>query len=261
MKLITHGCRGSIPNSSNELTKYGGNTTCFELVLDEFQVFFDAGTGFQNAPLNPSKEILIFFSHFHHDHLQGLAFNKDLLKPETNTFISSALVEPEDLKKIIQSYFSGVFFPLDLFGNLKNVTFSGFTESQARLRNEFKIETLKLKHPGGSHGYSLTKANKKFVFLCDNEFTNSQSRELRNFSKNADIVIWDGMFTQEELGSKAGWGHSSIEQGVEFFSDSNCGKIIISHHAPSRTDAELDMIEKKLPDGFYLAKDGQVLEF
>ena len=123
------------------------------------------------------------------------------------------------------------------------------------------IETLKLKHPGGSHGYSLTRGNKKFVFLCDNEFTNSQSKELRDFSKNADIVIWDGMFTEEELRTKAGWGHSSIEQGVEFFSDSNCGKIIISHHAPSRTDAELDMIEKKLPDGFYLAKDGQVLEF
>ncbi len=260
MKLITHGCRGSIPNSSREMMKYGGNTTCFELILDKFQVFFDTGSGFQNAILNPDKEILIFLSHFHHDHLQGLAFNKYLLKPETKTFISSALVDAKNLKKIIRSYFSGVFFPLDLFGNLDNVTFSDFTDSQTRLGNDFKIDTLKLKHPGGSHGSSLTRANKKFVFLCDNEFTASQSDELRNFSKNADIVIWDGMFTEKELESKTGWGHSSIEQGVEFFSDANCGKIIISHHAPFRTDAELDRIEKSLPEGFHLAKDGQVLE-
>ena len=68
------------------------------------------------------------------------------------------------------------------------------------------------------------------------------------------------MFTEKELESKTGWGHSSIEQGVEFFSDANCGKIIISHHAPFRTDAELDRIEKSLPEGFHLAKDGQVLE-
>ena len=260
MKLITHGCRGSIPNSSREMMKYGGNTTCFELTLDKFQVFFDTGSGFQNAILNPDKEILIFLSHFHHDHLQGLAFNKYLLKPETKTFISSALVDAKNLKKIIRSYFSGVFFPLDLFGNSDNVTFSDFTDSQTRLGNDFKIDTLKLKHPGGSHGYSLTRANKKFVFLCDNEFTASQSDELRNFSKNADIVIWDGMFTEKELESKTGWGHSSIEQSVEFFSDANCGKIIISHHAPFRTDAELDRIEKSLPEGFHLAKDGQVLE-
>ena len=260
MKLITHGCRGSIPNSSREMMKYGGNTTCFELTLDKFQVFFDTGSGFQNAILNPNKEILIFFGHFHHDHLQGLAFNKYLLKPETKTFISSALVDAENLKKIIQSYFSGVFFPLDLFGNLDNVTFSDFTDSQTRLGNDFKIDTLKLKHPGGSHGYSLTRANKKFVFLCDNEFTASQSDELRNFSKNADIVIWDGMFTEEELKSKTGWGHSSLEQGVEFFSDINCGQIIISHHAPYRTDAELDIIANSLPNGIQLAKDGQVLK-
>ena len=62
MKLITHGCRGSIPNSSSEMMKYGGNTTCFELILDKFQVFFDTGSGFQNAILNPNKEILIFLT-------------------------------------------------------------------------------------------------------------------------------------------------------------------------------------------------------
>ena len=85
MKLITHGCRGSTPNPSTEMQKYGGNTTCFELKLDGFQIFFDTGSGFQNASLESNNEILIFFSHFHHDHVQGLAFNKDLLAPETKT--------------------------------------------------------------------------------------------------------------------------------------------------------------------------------
>ena len=68
------------------------------------------------------------------------------------------------------------------------------------------------------------------------------------------------MFTKNELQSKAGWGHSSIEQGIDFLSNVNCGEIIISHHAPYRTDAELDKINQSLPDGFHLAKDGHVLE-
>ena len=113
MKLITHGCRGSIPISSNEMMKYGGNTTCFELVTNEFQIFFDTGSGFQNAILNPNKDILILFSHFHHDHLQGLAFNKYLLKPETKTFISSALVNSEELNKIVRRYFSCLLYTSD----------------------------------------------------------------------------------------------------------------------------------------------------
>ena len=119
MKLITHGCRGSIPNSSGEMVKYGGNTTCFELILDKFQVFFDTGSGFQNAILNPNKEILIFFSHFHHDHLQGLAFNKYLLQPETKTFISSALVNEKNLKKNYSKLFFRSVFPARFIRKLK----------------------------------------------------------------------------------------------------------------------------------------------
>ena len=260
MKLITHGCRGSIPNPSKEMLKYGGNTTCFELSMDDFQVFFDTGSGFQNAVLDDNKQKIIVFSHFHHDHLQGLAFNKYLITAEKKTFICSALVNAEKLNKIIRRYFSGDFFPLDLFENLDNVTFSNFTDVQKMVSGEFKIETIKLNHPGGSYGYSVTRNNKKCVFLCDNEFTTSQADELKIFAENADMVIWDGMFTEEELRVKTGWGHSSIQQGIDFFSSLNCGEIIISHHAPYRTDAELDTIEESLPTGIHLAKDGQVLK-
>ena len=260
MKLITHGCRGSIPNPSKEMLKYGGNTTCFELNMDDFQVFFDTGSGFQNAVLDDNKQKIIVFSHFHHDHLQGLAFNKYLIKAEKKICICSALVNAGKLKKIIRRYFSGDFFPLDLFDNLDNVTFSNFIDIQTMVSGELKIETIKLNHPGGSYGYSVTRNNKKCVFLCDNEFTTSQADELKIFAENADMVIWDGMFTEEELRVKTGWGHSSIQQGIDFFSSLNCGEIIISHHAPYRTDAELDIIEQSLPTGIQLAKDGQVLK-
>jgi phosphoribosyl 1,2-cyclic phosphodiesterase len=242
------------------MQKYGGNTTCFELQFDRFQIFFDTGSGFQNASLESSKEILILFSHFHHDHIQGLAFNKYLLAPEIKTSISSALVNSENLNKIVRDYFSGAYFPLDLFENLKNVTFPDFTATQKRLGEHFRIEAIKLAHPGGSFGYSVQTDNKKFVFLGDNEFTTSQSEELEKFIEKADIVIWDGMFTKKELQSKGGWGHSSIEQGIDFLSNVNCGEIIISHHAPYRTDSELDKINQSLPHGFHLAKDGHVLE-
>ena len=260
MKLKTHGCRGSIPNPSKEMLRYGGNTTCFELNMDDFQVFFDTGSGFQNAVLDNNKQIIIFFSHFHHDHLQGLAFNKYLIKAEKKICICSALVNAGKLKKIIRRYFSGDFFPLDLFDNLDNVTFSNFIDIQTMVSGELNIETIKLNHPGGSYGYSVTRNNKKCVFLCDNEFTTSQADELKIFAENADMVIWDGMFTEEELQVKTGWGHSSIQQGIDFFSNLNCGEIIISHHAPYRTDAELDIIEQSLPTGIQLAKDGQVLK-
>ena len=62
--------------------------------------------------------------------------------------------------------------------------------------------------------------NKKFCYLLDNEFDASQERELIQFCKDSHSIIWDGMYTEIELEEKKGWGHSSIEQGIKFWTKS-----------------------------------------
>ena len=54
------------------------------------------------------------------------------------------------------------------------------------------------------------------------------------------------MFTKDELKTKSGWGHSSIDQAVEFTKNSNIGKTLICHHAPYRSDADIDELNSKL---------------
>ena len=68
--------RGSIPCPGPEFVKYGGNTSCFEIETPESQIFCDAGTGFRSAKLfRNQKDVSVFFTHFHHDHIQGCPFN------------------------------------------------------------------------------------------------------------------------------------------------------------------------------------------
>jgi ribonuclease BN (tRNA processing enzyme) len=64
------------------------------------------------------------------------------------------------------------------------------------------------------------------------------------------------MFTNDELTQKKGWGHSSIEQALDFFEAAAVSKVLISHHDPSRTDAQLDNLAISLPEGVDFAKDG-----
>ena len=77
-------------------------------------------------------------------------------------------------------------------------------------------------------------------------FQDFQQDELVKFCKNADLLIWDGMFTEDELQTKAGWGHSSIEQAVEFTEVSDVRKTLICHHAPYRFDSDIDEIRANL---------------
>ena len=260
MKVTLHGCRGSIPVSAKEFIKYGGYTSCYELRAGNTQVILDTGTGFQNVSFQRDYQKVILFSHLHHDHIQGLGFNSDIFNPSCIIELSSALYGATELRRKIQTYFSGSYFPLDLTDKLKNLKFQNFSALVENNKDDILIESLEMNHPGKAFGYSVTHENKKLVYLADNEFEPWQLTELLNFCKNSNIILWDGMFSDKDLINKKGWGHSSIEQGAKFFSKVNCKKMLITHHAPRRTDYELDKINSELPDGIELACDGMTIE-
>lgn len=260
MKLNVHGSRGSIPTSSGSTVGYGGNTSCYELAFGNYQIFFDTGSGFRNANfLESSKSKIIFYSHWHHDHIQGLPFNAGIFNPENRFLVSSALASRNVVRNTLQTYFSGGYFPVDIIENLSNFTYSNINSVKNSHADDFELNWIELNHPGGCYGYSVVHGGKKFCYLCDNEYETSQLDALLKFADEADVVIWDGMFTEAELDTKRGWGHSSIEQGI-FFSE-NCGhaQVLISHHAPARLDSELQEIQEKLPDRVSFARDGLTL--
>ena len=261
MELKVHGCRGSIPVQSNNHTSFGGNTSCFEVSFDKFQLFFDTGSGFRTAKL-ASKDYfkIILYSHWHHDHIQGLPFNPQLFLEDNEITICSALSSRNETTQTLKNYFSGAYFPVDLISLLKNIKIQSFCDLKWLDDSGLKLEYFSLIHPGGAVGYKLEFKGKSITYLCDNEYDESQFYDLNNFVCGSNIVIWDGMFTEEELQKKNGWGHSSINQGIEFFKNSTIDKLLISHHAPERTDYDLNQISAELPDGIELAFDGMVIE-
>ena len=56
MNVIFHGVRGSISVSGIEFSRYGGNTTCTEIMTDTAQIILDAGSGFQNVALANDRQ-------------------------------------------------------------------------------------------------------------------------------------------------------------------------------------------------------------
>lgn len=260
MEFKVHGSRGSIPISSSAAVKYGGNTSCYELVVGNFQIILDTGSGFRNLKLKPDKQKLILYSHWHHDHIQGLPFNSDIFVADNHMQICCALTTSRSSRNRLRSYFSGGYFPIDIINMLPNIKFMNFNEVKKCLTPTIKLEFINLDHPGGSAGYAITTKEKKLVYLCDNEFHKDRLEELSDFVEGADLVVWDGMYTEKELENKKGWGHSSIEQAQYFYKMTKIKKLMITHHEPSRTDTFLDKISNSLPEGIFLSRDGYTIE-
>ena len=207
------------------------------------------------------KKTIIFYSHWHHDHIQGLAFNSGLFNPKKNVYITCALNDKNESKNIINRYFSGFYFPIELTKKLSNLKFVEFNDLKKDFEKFFQIEFLKLNHPGGSVGYSIKNQYKKITILLDNGYDKDQFFDLHKFADKSDYIVWDGMFTDKELKNKAFWGHSSIEQGIEFFQKTAIKNMLITHHDPARTDDQLKILSKDLPQGIIFAKDGMIVDF
>jgi glyoxylase-like metal-dependent hydrolase (beta-lactamase superfamily II) len=74
MKATVWGCRGSLAAPGAETVRYGGNTSCVHVQLDDgTPVVLDAGTGIRLLGLElarlPRRPIHLCLTHLHLDHL------------------------------------------------------------------------------------------------------------------------------------------------------------------------------------------------
>ena len=259
--IINHGVRGSIPTSGPLTAIYGGSTPCVEILTDNAQIILDCGSGFSKVKINDAIPTIILLSHFHHDHLQGLPFNPTLYSSNEPILVACAHKSKHETKEIIKQSFSPPFFPFNLLELTNNVKTVDFHDIASEFKS-YNFSTFSLIHPGESSGYSLTDQDKKICYLLDNEFNKTQHTNLIKFCENSDFIIWDGMFTENELKTKKGWGHSSIEQGLKFAEDLDLKKIIISHHAPDRTDEQIKKISAKFTNSnLIFAQENKEISF
>ena len=265
MQITFHGVRGSVPVSGPKFSKYGGHTSCLEVCTDDVQLIIDAGSGFQNVKLLEDRPLLLVFSHFHHDHIQGLAFNPDLLRQKREIFLASALCDAKTLQNNLKNYFHGAYFPIDLIEVKDKFVFCDFEKLTQRSSANLKISSMPMNHPGGCAAYKIEIDGTQICTLFDNEFEANQLQQLCDFVSGSELVIWDGMLLDEEMPARRGWGHSSIEEGLRFFEalgdESAELQLAITHHAPARTDSELDHLQSDmLTDGVFIARENQVVD-
>ena len=113
MKIKFWGVRGSIPTPGKNFSKFGGNTSCVELSVNNRSIIFDMGSGIVNLGnhilKNNIKKFDILLSHFHYDHTCGLPFFKPAFNRNFKFTIRSGIEKTrsktlEVLKKQISRY-------------------------------------------------------------------------------------------------------------------------------------------------------------
>ena len=245
------GTRGSIPVSGKEYVKYGGDTTCVEVrSKNDDIIIIDTGTGIRRLGdrllIEKKKNINVLFTHAHWDHVQGFPFFKPLYFPETQLNIYGNPFSKDSLKEMISSLLIHPYFPVafeDLKADFKYHPVS--TDS-------FKIGTMTitptwLSHPNQGLGFKFTEDGSSFVFMTDNELTLKHPGGLDfddyvKFCANADLLIHDAQYTEQDYKITKGWGHSVYKDALELAAKAGAKQFGLFHHNQDTTDEKLDEI-------------------
>ena len=134
MKIKFWGVRGSIPTPGKKFTKYGGNTSCIEVNVDNQTIIFDMGSGLVNLGnylmKNNIKNFDILVSHFHYDHTCGLPFFSPAFDPTVSFSISSSLLDTRGKTyEVLNGQMRKPSFPIsidDLNAKIKYRAFEGY---------------------------------------------------------------------------------------------------------------------------------------
>ena len=268
MIVKINGTRGSVPACDPNFQEFGGNTTCFSIFRQDINTIFiiDAGTGIRKlgkAMMElPKKQKLIpiGFTHFHWDHIQGFPFFKPAYDPETTLNILSVGDTTEtELKSILQTQMQSEYFPIPMSEMGANFRFTNLGVDFVDVNNGLKVKMIKQNHPGISYGVRIELMGGILVICTDVEHNDPISEEYIQFCKNADLLIHDAQYTDEELELHRGWGHSSYSQAIEVAERSNANMLVLTHHDPDHNDEFLRKQEKMCQERFKnceLAREG-----
>ena len=272
------GCRGSVPTPSADTVKYGGNTSCVELLTGgDVAVVLDAGSGIRALGSDlrgrGTRRIHLFLTHLHLDHLEGLRFFAPLWDPNVTLEIWGPRSPVLSLHDRVLRSFSPPLFPLDFRDVPARIVFHDLPGEPWRAEGISVFSDLVL-HPGPTLGFRVETGNSALAYVPDHEpaLAGIEGRTLDwisagELARSADLVLHDAQYTEEEYGAKIGWGHSSVDDAVAFCRAAGAGRLVLFHHEPEHSDAELELLEGRAQelmgsDGLppLLAREGMVVE-
>ncbi len=264
------GVRGSIACPGPETVRYGGNTSCLEVICGDYRVIFDGGTGLRKlggklvgqAPVDSD----IFFTHSHFDHVCGLPFFVPFFVPGNRFRLWAGHLLPEHtLKQVLVEMMMAPLFPVPPEIFQADVIYEDFNCGDVlKPREGVTIRTAPLNHPNRATGYRIEFNGNSICYITDTEhFEDTIDQNVLDLVSGADIVIYDATYSDEEYPRFKGFGHSTWQEGVRMVEAAGAKTLVIFHHDPSHDDDFMDEIAKQaeaVHPGTIVAREGMTLK-
>lgn len=251
------GTRGSNPVSGEDYIKFGGNTSCLEIRHEEDLIIIDAGTGIRplGDTISSAKNVHLFLSHTHWDHVTGFPFLQPLFHADCKVIIWSPVGFEKSTQELFTEMFAYAYFPVRLDDIKAKLTFRDLRDHEPVTIGSITLESHYAYHPGATLCFKIHVAGKTIGYATDNEMflgyhghPNALDQDhplikahesIIQFFKHCDLFIHEAQYTPLEYQKRVGWGHSSISNASILAKYCHAKEWIVTHHEPKHTDHDL----------------------
>jgi len=230
---------------------FGGHSPCVELATGHDEYFVcDMGSGAR--PLGAhvlarqggrAATVNVFMSHVHWDHIMGFPFFGPAYVPGTRIVIHGCHGALEHALRLQQQ---PPCFPVRFEELAARIEFARLEPGATREVSGLRVTPVLQNHAGDSYGYRFEWGGKVVVYSTDSEHKLEDRGETDRFVglfRDADLVVFDAMYSLAEAVSvKADWGHSSNIVGVELCQRARARHLVLFHHEPANSDAQIERI-------------------
>ncbi|MBI3944543.1 MAG: response regulator [Armatimonadetes bacterium] len=261
MHIRFWGTRGSLAKPGTTTLRYGGNTSCVEVRLNDGTLLvLDCGTGAHGlgqallAELPLRGHVLI--SHTHWDHIQGFPFFAPLFIPGNEWDVYAPGGLSGRLEDTLAGQMEYAYFPVTLAELGAEIRYHALSEGSFDIGGA-RVTARYLNHPAPTLGYRLAAGGTVFVYATDHEPhsrhmderthlpMHEEDRRHVEFLSRADLVLHDAQYTMDEYAKKVGWGHTPAERATELAVAAGVKRLALFHHDPLRADDALDEVVAK----------------
>lgn len=267
------GVRGSIACPGPNTVRYGGNTSCVEMLVAGRRLIFDGGTGLRELGLTLLSQMPLqaemFFTHSHWDHIQGFPFFVPAFVPGNRFNIYGAIApNGSTIEQRLNDQMLHPNFPVPLQIMGADLKFCDIGIGEAVQIDDIKVENALLNHPGEAVGYRVSYGGRVASYITDTEhFPDRLDENVLWLADKADVMIYDATYTDEEYHhektSKVGWGHSTWQEAVKVAKAANVKQLVIFHHDPIHNDDFMDQVALNTKAAFpnsVIAKEGMSID-
>jgi phosphoribosyl 1,2-cyclic phosphodiesterase len=205
------------------------------------------------------------------DHLNGLPFFAPLFQAQAHIDFFAPRLAGRDVEQLVTPLMSPPYFPVDMRRLPSRRTFTTLVGNEQviwrhasqspvvepvhnhSLPDEVRVVlNITSSHPlDGAASYRIEYGGRKLVFATDVEWRESYDPAFLAFAKEADVLIHDAQYTQDDYhAAKQGFGHSTITMATDVAKIAHVGQLVLFHHEPTYDDAKLDALQEQARQRF-----------